>query len=247
MKYNLRFLPLICLLLAAAGLICSWAGWEAARNYWDAVDRFVFFTLNGSLENRHDWQLFWALGNSLGFDLLMGSVIAFLFYHYASQARGEKALERLCTFLITITVAVICKYITRFFPGSDRVSASAELRPAMRLSEYVPWFKPKDISYDSFPSDHGTLLFLSVVFLWFFAGWRYGAIMLAVAVCCCLPRLFSGAHWFSDMAVGSVSMTCIASAILLCTPLHNLLVRGYFTLLNRPIVWRLLQYCRIRN
>lgn len=244
---NFRPFTGILLLSLAAGLLYTWAFVDNVRAAWDEIDRNVFFALNGTLSETGAWQTLWAVGNNIITDIIMGSLVALLFYRYAARDGGIHAIERLCTFLLLGTMVFTAKYSMRFLSDGKRPSASAELEPVVYLSEHVDWLKVKDMSNDSFPSDHATLLIIAVFFLWFYAGWRTGLMMTVLAIIFCLPRLFSGAHWFTDMAVGSLSVALVISALTLCTPLHKLLLRGYVEILDRPSFHRILSIVRLRN
>jgi len=239
---NFRPITGILLIIAAAINMYAWAFVEPVRLVWDRIDPAVFFALNGTLTEPGAWQTLWAVGNNISTDILMGSIVAFLFYRYAARDGGIYAMERLCTFLVLGTLVFTAKYCMRFLSDGKRPSASAELEPAVFLSQHVDWLKVKDMSNDSFPSDHGTLLILATFTLWFYAGKRTGLIMAAVAVVFCLPRLFSGAHWFTDMAVGSLSVAMIVSALAYCTPVHKLILDAYLAIFDRPLFTRLLPY-----
>lgn len=239
-KPSFQPFKMIVLLVIASAWLYGWAYTDTIRALWDHADRAVFFTLNGSLVGHPLWQNVWAIGNNISIDIVMGLCIVSLFYLYAASENAAFALERICIFLLMCTMAVTAKLCMRFLSDNERFSASAELEPALHLSEYVTWLKTKDLSNDSFPSDHGTLLMLAVAFLWFFAGKRYGRPMLLLAILFCLPRLFSGAHWFTDMAVGSFTVTLVVSALTLCTPLYQLLISAYLAILDRPLFTRFL-------
>lgn len=230
----------ITLLCIAATLMYTWAFVDPVRAVWDGIDRKVFFTLNGTLAEPGAWQTFWAIGNNIIADILMGSLVALLVYRYAARDGGVYAMERLCTFLLLGTMVFAAKFSMRFLSDGKRPSASTELEPVVFLSHHVDWLKVKDMSNDSFPSDHASLLILSTIFLWFYAGKRTGMVMAGLAVLFCLPRLFGGAHWFTDMAVGSLSVALVISALTLCTPLHKLLLSAFMGIFDRPIFRRLL-------
>lgn len=239
---NFRPLAGITLIALASVIMYTWAFVEPVRMVWDNIDRSVFYALNGTLAQPGAWQTFWAVGNNIAADIFMGSIVAFLFYRFAARDGGTYAIERLCTFLVLGTLVFALKYCMRFLSDGKRPSASAELEPAIFLSQHVDWLKVKDMSNDSFPSDHASLLILATFTLWFYAGKRMGLTMAAVAVFFCLPRLFSGAHWFTDMAVGSLSAAMVVCALAYCTPVHKLLLDAYLALFDRPVFRRLLPF-----
>jgi membrane-associated phospholipid phosphatase len=60
--------------------------------------------------------------------------------------------------------------------------------------------------------------------LYFFAGRRLGAYALFYSVFRVLPRLIVGAHWFSDVVVGSGCLALFFLSWTLCTPLHTWII-----------------------
>ena len=51
------------------------------------------------------------------------------------------------------------------------------------------------------------------------AGWKWAVASLALTPFFVLPRMISGAHWFTDAAVGGVFFCLIVLSWALCTPL----------------------------
>ncbi|BET97719.1 hypothetical protein TCT1_26400 [Xenorhabdus sp. TCT-1] len=48
-------------------------------------------------------------------------------------------------------------------------------------------------------------------------------IALLIMVAFALPRIMAGAHWFTDIAVGSLSLTLIGMSWILLTPLSDIM------------------------
>src|SRR6185369_8486193 len=92
-----------------------------------------------------------------------------------------------------------------------RTSPTRVVEDSIRLSEMVPWLHVKDGSARSFPGDHGTTALLFSASYTILAGWRLGIIALLYGAFLCLTRLITGAHWLSDVIVGS---GCIAIFVL---------------------------------
>jgi membrane-associated phospholipid phosphatase len=79
----------------------------------------------------------------------------------------------------------------------------------------------KDGSSKSFPGDHGTTALLFAASFTYLAGWRLGLLACFYAAFLCLPRLITGAHWLSDIVVGSGSITLFFMAWAIYTPLFK--------------------------
>jgi membrane-associated phospholipid phosphatase len=72
-------------------------------------------------------------------------------------------------------------------------------------------FPTKDASKDSFPGDHGMMLLIFASFMWRYFGRRAFAIALVIFVVFAFPRVMIGAHWFTDIAVGSLTAVLIGA------------------------------------
>jgi Kdo2-lipid A phosphotransferase len=77
----------------------------------------------------------------------------------------------------------------------------------------------KDDSSKSFPGDHGTTALLFAASFSYLAGWRLGLLASLYAAFLCMPRLITGAHWLSDVIVGSGTITILFLSWAFCTPL----------------------------
>jgi membrane-associated phospholipid phosphatase len=101
-----------------------------------------------------------------------------------------------------------------------RASPSLVVTPCIRVSENIPWLKTKEKAGSSFPGDHATTVIFFAVSYTFFTGRRLGYYALAYAILRTLPRLIIGAHWFTDVFVGSGTIVLLFSSWALCTPFH---------------------------
>ena len=93
------------------------------------------------------------------------------------------------------------------------------------LSSLVPEIEAKDASKWCFPGDHGFVLISLALYVSYLgardtAKWTWLACFIFI-----LPRLIAGAHWPSDVIVGSGTMALAAMAFLMGTPLHDSILR----------------------
>jgi membrane-associated phospholipid phosphatase len=112
------------------------------------------------------------------------------------------------------------RIICRELIDMQRVSPSLVVTPCVRVSHEIPWMKIKDSTHSCFPGGHAvTLLFFATSYT-FFAKRQLGAYAIGYSLFRCLPRLILGAHWLSDILVGSTTVVLLSLSWTLCTPFH---------------------------
>ena len=218
-----------------AVLFASWL-WAPTRALWDALDMSVFLRLNGILRAGRAWQVIFAIGNWRPFDLFTGCLMLGVVSHWLLAERRAHVRERLANFLaFTIVAAAVVYGIEKAegVIGYRRPSPTKILRDAVRLSHEVTWITVKDTSPYSFPADHAFVLMITILFLWAYAGWRRGAIAAAVFVPFMAPRLVAGAHWLTDVAIGSTVLILVFAGWWFGSPLHSLACRAADAVVRR--------------
>jgi membrane-associated phospholipid phosphatase len=195
---------------------------------WNIVDTACFTTLNTSIVDHPIQQALWAVANIKITDIFGASFLLGYFVMYIFEGEGQERRKRTAQLLYTLVwfeISILfCKQC--FTPicehlGVSRHSPTVLMKGAVMLSEVVPWAKIKDSSYFCFPADHACIVFQWCAFIWFFAGWKRGLFSYLLSVIFLLPRLISGAHWLSDLLVGSGSIIIVVLAWALCSPLFN--------------------------
>lgn len=205
--------------LIATILLLSWS-WPVTREYWDALDAAAFYWLHGSIvDGSNGWRVFWAYANTRAVDAVSALIFAGIFFTWIWRGGWQSAPERIAEgcFLFGVSVLVLHVSSNMIFTF-ERLSPSLVLEPVFRLSEVVTSVKVKDVSGNSFPGDHGTAVSLFTVFIWVFSGWRRGLAALALAIFAVLPRLMGGAHWITDLLVGSASIALVTTGLTFGTP-----------------------------
>lgn len=217
----------ITLHLVAFFLLYSLFGCNVLATLWHSIDIYVFRTLNDFIRERPLQQVFWACCSIKLTDLYGAVYLAMLFILFIYETKGLERRKRLASFLFTIIwfeitiltckqlLTPLCEYLQ-----ISRHSPTVDINDHLALSSILPWLPVKDSSCFCFPADHGTIVIEWWLLFTFFAGRLRGMITLLPTVFILLPRLISGAHWFSDLAVGSVSITLIAFAWATATPLY---------------------------
>ncbi|MBS0619936.1 MAG: phosphatase PAP2 family protein [Verrucomicrobia bacterium] len=221
--WNLRVL-LLCHILAA--ILLTTLFWPVTHGFWEMIDVAFFKWVNGSLANRPNWQLFWALANHKYADWLEDIVILCFFITYVRSA--TKGLQRrriaellFCVLYIAAIIFFVNRVLFRENLSIPRLSPTLVVEDSVRLSREIPWFSIKDDSSKSFPGDHGTTAILFAASFSCLAGWRLGILASLYAAFLCMPRLITGAHWFSDVVVGSGSIALLFLSWAFCSPLFT--------------------------
>lgn len=104
-----------------------------------------------------------------------------------------------------------------------RASPTLTFTDINRVSELLS-VPTKDASRDSFPGDHGMMLLIFSAFMWRYFGKVAGLIALIIFVVFAFPRVMIGAHWFTDIIVGSMTVILIGLPWVLLTPLSDRLI-----------------------
>jgi membrane-associated phospholipid phosphatase len=210
--------------LAAFSLTLPWTG-----QVWRAIDTLFFNIANGSLRDHPTWQLFWAIANHKIADWIED--IAFLGFWVAyirTIPRGQR-LRGLAELLFSIlligaTIFFINKSLFRESLVIPRASPTLVIDSAVWLSKEIPWMEIKDFSPTSFPGDHGTTAILFAATLSRYANRRISIYAWIYSIFLCLPRLMTGAHWLSDLAVGGAGIALLSLSIAYYTPLEKSLI-----------------------
>ncbi len=189
--------------------------------WWDAADIWLFWAFNDSLKESHSWSVFWAIANNRSFDIVPALFFAGLFIAYIRRGRSvynSRVVERACLCLLA-AIFVLTVTQAGWLPLEERrLSPTLVQEDPVRISEQVEWIKTKDKSNNSFPSDHGMVASMFGLLLIYLAGRRYALYAGLGIVISVLPRLVSGAHWLSDVVVGSLMFSLPAFALMTATP-----------------------------
>lgn len=189
---------------------------------WEVVDVAFFKMINGSLRDRPLWQLFWALANHKLADWVEDLCVLCFFITYVRIAAPTLRLRKVAELLFCVLyIGAIIYFVNGYFRENatiPRLSPTLVVEGSVRLSREIPWMSIKDGSVKSFPGDHGTTALLFAASFTYLAGWRLGILASLYAAFLCMPRLITGAHWFSDIFVGSGTIAIFFLAWALCSP-----------------------------
>ncbi|EHG7581582.1 phosphatase PAP2 family protein [Citrobacter sp. RHB21-C05] len=214
----------LILLLNAAGLalFMSWY-LPAQHGIWSTADSSIFHFFNQKLVESRAFLWLVALTNNRAFDgcslLAMGCLM--LSFWLKETPAGRRRI--VMTGLVMLLTAVILNQLGQALLPVKRASPTLSFEHTYRVSEllHIP---TKDASRDSFPGDHGMMLLIFAAFMLRYFGKTAGAIGLLIALVFAFPRVMIGAHWLTDIVVGSLTVVLIGLPWCLMTPLSDRLI-----------------------
>ncbi|CNE40906.1 phosphatase PAP2 family protein [Yersinia kristensenii] len=214
-----RNLPTILLLnLLGITLFFSWYI-PADHGFWFKIDSAIFFYFNQHLLSSPSFLHLVAITNNRAFDVIslicMG--LLYLYFYIKETAAGRRRL--IVTGFVMLLTAVILNQLGHLLPVSHP-SPTLIFENINRVSE-LTGIPTKDASSDSFPGDHGMMLIIFACFMLRYFSRSAFAIALVIVVVFSMPRIMIGAHWFTDIAVGSLSVVLVGISWILLTPLSD--------------------------
>jgi len=216
-------LPLI-LLLNAAGL-ALFLCWYLPVNhgFWFPLDATIFHFFNQQLVKSDAFLWLVALTNNRAFDacslLAMGCLM--LSFWLKEDKTGRRRI--IIIGLTMLLAAVVINQLAQHLVPVKRASPSLSFPNIYRVSELLH-ISTKDASKDSFPGDHGMMLLIFSGFMLRYFGKKAFGIALLIVVIFAFPRVMIGAHWLTDIVVGSLSAVLIGLPWVLMTPMSDKII-----------------------
>ncbi len=227
----MQWRPFLLVNFFAAILVASWF-FEPTASLWKAFDEWAFHALNDGLKGRPLTQIFWALANVKITDLfgaLFIIIFSLLYVFDEGKKHASQRLAQIIYYLIWFELGILCLKEVLFHAlvacNFLRDSPTLQITDTILLSKAVPWLKIKDSSRWCFPSDHAFIIFQWAGFICFYCGWRLGALAFISSTFFILPRLIGGAHWLSDVLVGSLPIALIFVSLACFTPIYSFTMR----------------------
>jgi membrane-associated phospholipid phosphatase len=215
------------LLLNVAGL-ALFLSWYLPVNHgaWFPLDASIFHFFNQGLVESRAFLWFVALTNNRAFDacslVAMGCLM--LSFWLPEDRHGRRRIVVIG--LTMLLFAVVLNQLAQFIIPVKRESPTLFFSGIHRVSELLN-FPTKDASKDSFPGDHGMMLLIFTAIMLRYFGKKAFAIALIIFVVFAFPRVMIGAHWFTDIAVGSLSVALIGLPWCLMTPLSDKIIAAF--------------------
>ena len=202
---------------------------EPVNSLWVPIDQGFFQLANSWIKESFFWQNFWAIANHRLADFLLedlGFLFLFFWIIYATPAALRQRKTAECLFILIYGAFIILianEFLFRNLLHIERKSPTLVMDTFTNLSDTVTWLKIKTKSYKSFPGDHATTAILSIVGFFFLAREQRTVriITLFFGLFLALPRLIVGAHWLTDVLIGSGSIIAICFGWAFCTPLAS--------------------------
>lgn len=230
-RYHMLRCHLRAILLLNCAGIALFFSWFLPENhgFWFPLDRAIFFYVNQRLTSSPLLLQFVAVTNNRVFD--GGALLAMSLLYLPFYLKADGAERRRLTIigLVMLLSAAALNQLGHLIPVRH-VSPTLYFPHVNRVGE-LTGFPTKDASKDSFPGDHGMMLMIFAAFmLRYFTRGAFALALLIVAVFA-TPRVMIGAHWFSDITVGSLSVVLVGLSWWLLTPASDVLVN----FLNRTL------------
>ncbi|MBH2773097.1 phosphatase PAP2 family protein [Serratia marcescens] len=217
-----RNLPLILFFnLLGVALFLSWF-LPANHGGWFTLDSAIFFFFNRHLATDPAFLHLVAITNNRAFDVisLLAMGLLYLYFYLKQDAAGRRRL--VITGVVMLLTAVVLNQLGHLLPVKHP-SPTLTFDNIHRVSE-LTGIPTKDASGDSFPGDHGMMLIIFSCFMLRYFGRGAFAVALLITLVFSLPRVMIGAHWFTDIAVGSLSVVLIGASWVLMTPCSDWIV-----------------------
>lgn len=180
---------------------------------WRAMDVAVSRVLNAAIPLEDGFlRNVWAFANTRVFDMVVGAVMLAVMVRWLRSEGPKRMSERLATIIAVVAVIAACRLTTEVTADAlsyQRESASAQLENVHTLPDSLFGVKVKSRSYNSFPGDHAFVLFSFILMLRLAGGRGREYRLLLPLLLAALPRMVSGAHWFTDVVVGSLGLSLL--------------------------------------
>lgn len=215
----------LILALNLLGLILFFSWYLLPQHgFWYHIDTNVYFFFNHLMQSHYNFALLVAITNIRGFDTVSLLVMGALYYHYWRQENAAGKRKMLAIGITMLLTAVVVNQLGHLIPVSHP-SPSFTFEQAARASQ-LTGIHTKDGSNDSFPGDHGMMLIIFACFMWRYFGLNAFIKSMLIVIIFSLPRLMSGAHWLSDITIGSLSVVLVAVSWWLLTDASDKMVNS---------------------
>ncbi|MEH0834988.1 phosphatase PAP2 family protein [Pectobacterium cacticida] len=210
-----RLSSIVVLNILGIGLFLSWYLPEN-HGFWLSLDSSIFFYFNRLLAESPTFLQLVAITNNRAFDGCSLIAMGLLYLSFYLKATSMERRRLWIIGVIMLLTAVVLNQAGHLLPV-QHASPTLYFSDINRVSD-LTGIPTKDASADSFPGDHGMMLMIFAAFMLRYFTRTAFAVGLAITVIFSLPRIMIGAHWFTDIAVGSLSVVLVGLSWWLITP-----------------------------
>jgi len=167
------------------------------------LDAKIYFSLNNSLLHSNLWQNFWGYLNHPNENWMNVIFMVGINFYAIFALPSEKRLKSFADVLYFWLFFQIVLFVTYQFFSSwlvlDRWSPSIVQEPVVQLSDALGIDGIKVYSNNSFPAGHALVLIYWASFTLGYCSKSIKKVVLSTVLVLGMARLFSGAHWSSDI------------------------------------------------
>src|SRR5207244_1362102 len=165
-----------------------------------SVDVFIYHFLNGFAGNR---LLDWFASFQDGSNLLKGGVFLAM-YWYLWFGAGSDQKRRRRAIIVIVVGALLALVAARSIAALAPFRIRPMYEPRLQHHPYAFPITPNLVNWSAFPSDNATFFFALAFGLGRLSRRLTIPAMLYAAGWICLPRMYLGVHYASDVAAGAV-------------------------------------------
>ncbi len=218
---------LTILLLNALGLILFFSWYlPVGHGTWFAIDKGIFYWFNDRIVTSKPLLWLLAITNFRAFDGVSLLAMGGLYLHFWRRETPQGRRRMLAIGITMLVSAVGLNQLGHLIPVSH--ASPTKFFPGVHHVSELTGIPAKDASADSFPGDHGMMLMIFACFMLRYFSRRAFALAVLIVLVFAMPRVMIGAHWFTDVAVGSLSVVLVGMSWWLMTPASDYLVNWLY-------------------
>ncbi|EXU75128.1 phosphatase PAP2 family protein [Erwinia papayae] len=223
---NIKKLTCILLLnLLGLALFFSWY-LPVNHGWWSGADNSIFFWFNDRLVTNKALLWLVAITNFRLFDGVSLLAMGALYFHFWRQETPQGRRRMFAIGIAMLLSALLLNQLGHLIPVSHR--SPTKFFPHVNHVAQLTGIPTKDASADSFPGDHGMMLMIFACFMLRYFTRKAFLIAVVIVLVFATPRIMIGAHWFTDVAVGSLSVVLVGMSWWLITPASDYLVNALY-------------------
>lgn len=218
---------LMILVLNALGFALFFS-WYLPENhgFWFQIDKDLFYWFNTHLVTSKPLLWLLAITNFRAFDGVSLLAMGALYLHFWRRETPVGRRRLLAIGIAMLICAVVLNQLGHLIPVSH--PSPTKFFPDVNHVSELTGIPAKDASADSFPGDHGMMLMIFACFMLRYFSRRAFMLAVAIVLIFAAPRIMIGAHWFTDVVVGSLSIVLVGMSWCLMTPLSDFIVNALY-------------------